>query len=472
VDIGPLAGLANLLMLRARSAFPFPRLRVPGWPAQVNSEDGMRIHLKKLRLIGGLTGAVVATMALIAPAANGGGFAVREQSTEFQGMSFAGSAAGGGGLSTMFWNPAGLGHHGAGMKSESHYAYIIPDAEITVLPGSTLGGAGTSVDIGRDAIVPSSYAAIRIAKDTVFGLGINAPFGLGTEVSNPLWAGQLHHRSAKLTTYNFNPALSYELRPGLWIGAGLQLEYINLRLKQAALPNGPTSVLRGEDVGIGATAGLMWQPREGTTVGFGWRSSVHHTITDGDAFVVGSPAPHTKIDTSVSTPDIITFSVRQSVHQNMRLMGTVEFTHWSKFNTIPVISTTGATVALLEFNWHDGWLFALGGEYDWSEKMTLRGGVAFEISPIQNAAERLVQVPDSDRWWLSVGASYRYSETMTFDFAYSHVFFDGGPIDRRPASPLAAGVVLLADSNQSADILSVALKMKLGAPASAHEPMK
>ena len=371
----------------------------------------------------------------------------------------------------MFWNSAALGHHGSGFKSESHYAYLLAESEITVLPGSTLGGVGTTVDIGRDAIIPSSYYAYRISKDVVFGLGINATFGLGTEVSNNLWAGQLHHRSSKMTTYNFNPALSYEIRPGLWIGAGLQVEYISLRLKQASAVNGPNSVLRGDDVGIGATAGLLWEPHKGTTLGLGWRSSVHHTIV-GDAFVVGSPAAHTIINPSISTPDIITASFRQYLTQSVRALGTVEYTNWSKYGQIPVLSNTGATVANLDFNWHDGWFFSLGAEYDWSDKVTLRAGAAYEISPIQNATERLAQVPDSDRWWLSMGASYRYSATTTIDFAYSHVFFDGGQIDRRPASPAAAGVRLLADVEQSADIISIALKMKLGGVEAHSEPLK
>ena len=59
--------------------------------------------------------------------------------------------------------------------------------------------------------------------------------------------------------------------------------------------------------------------------------------------------------------------------------------------------------------------------------LTVRSGLAFEKSPIQNASERLIQVPDSDRWWASVGATYKYSEKFTFDFAYTHIFFDDAP---------------------------------------------
>ncbi len=432
----------------------------------------MRIHLKKLRMIGGAAGVLLATTAIVTPSL-AGGFAVREQSTEFQGMSFAGSAAGGA-LSSMFWNSAALGSADWGLRNSSNYAYIIADSEITVLPGSTVGGVGTSVDIGRNAIVPADYYSYRLSKDMVVGLGINAPFGLGTEVDNPNWAGQFHHRSSKMVTYNFNPTLAYQLHPGLWVGVGLQIEYMSLRLKQAASPlNLNTAVLKGDDIGVGVTAGVMWQVHKGTTLGLGWRSSVEHSIGDGDFFVNGSGAPKTAISTSVSTPDIVTASFRHALHDNMRLLGTVEWTNWSKFGVIPVtINATGATLANLDFQWHDGWLFALGGEYDWSDRLTLRAGAAYELSPIQNATERILQVPDRDRRWLSMGASYKYSDTTTLDFAYSHIFFDGGAIDRRPASPALAGLRLIGESEQSADILSFAIKMKLGGGDHAYEPMK
>lgn len=52
-----------------------------------------------------LTTTAVAALLATASVAAAGGFAIREQSAEFQGMSFAGNAAGNS-LSAMFWNPA------------------------------------------------------------------------------------------------------------------------------------------------------------------------------------------------------------------------------------------------------------------------------------------------------------------------------------------------------------------------------
>jgi long-chain fatty acid transport protein len=119
-------------------------------------------------------------------------------------------------------------------------------------------------------------------------------------------------------------------------------------------------------------------------------------------------------------------------------------------------------VAKLDFQWHDGWFFALGAEYDLSPKVTLRTGVAYEISPIQNASERLLQLPDADRWWASLGGTYKWSDTMSFDFAYTHIFVEDADVDRFPSStnPSLAVLRLMGTAESSVDIISASIKTR------------
>ena len=74
-----------------------------------------------------LYSALVGATALVGVAgtAAAGGFAVREQSTEGQGASFAGIAAGGSDLSSMFVNPATITLF-EGMQSEGNASLILP----------------------------------------------------------------------------------------------------------------------------------------------------------------------------------------------------------------------------------------------------------------------------------------------------------------------------------------------------------
>jgi long-chain fatty acid transport protein len=403
---------------------------------------------------------VVAASALAVSASvvQAGGLAVREQSTSSQGASFAGSAAGGD-LSSMFWNPAAAGIAGWGFYTESHAALLIPDASLT----GTAAGPGnpfpSSTDIGSIALIPASYASYRINKDLVLALSINSPFGLATKPETFLWQGSPVGQTAKMFTANAAPTLSYQIAPGLHIGAGVQLEYMSLKFKFFDGVGSAAADIKDE-LGVGFTAGILWQPSKSTSIGLGFRSSVEHKM-DGSLTVPAAGGATAPINATFETPEIVTLSARQGIAPNTRLLGTIEWTNWSRFGVIPIVGsgpiTGSATDRSLPGNWHDSWLYSVGLEFDYSQKLTLRTGVAFEKSPIQNATERLIQVPDSDRWWVSGGATYKYSEKLTFDFAYTHIFFDDAPFVR---TGLTGAPTLTGEANQSADIISFSMKTK------------
>ncbi len=128
----------------------------------------------------------------------------------------------------------------------------------------------------------------------------------------------------------------------------------------------------------------------------------------------------------------------------------------------------GNPITSLQLNWHDGWFISGGLEYLWNPQLTLRGGVGWERSPIQNASERSARVPDADRLWTSIGASYKWSPTTTLDFAYTHIFVEDAQIDRTETG----GIRLVADVDSSVDIVSFAVRMKLGVDRAPMEPLK
>ncbi len=79
-----------------------------------------------------------------ATAAQAGGFGLREQSAYYQGTSFAGNAAGGAGLASMYWNPAAISFV-PGLQLEGNVTYIAPHASIDVLSArSALCSSGRS----------------------------------------------------------------------------------------------------------------------------------------------------------------------------------------------------------------------------------------------------------------------------------------------------------------------------------------
>ena len=61
---------------------------------------------------------------------------------------------------------------------------------------------------GRHRFVPNMYIAVPINRQWVFGLGINAPFGLVTEWDGD-WLGRFQAVKSEVKTINVNPAISW-----------------------------------------------------------------------------------------------------------------------------------------------------------------------------------------------------------------------------------------------------------------------
>jgi long-chain fatty acid transport protein len=392
--------------------------------------------------------------------AEAGGFAVREQSVEYQGMSFAGNAAGGGGLSGMFWNPAVLGEF-EGFQTDSNYSIIAPYAKIS--GSNSAGGTTPSGNAGKLALVPASYVSYQLTDDLVAGVSMNAPFGLANKTDYN-WAGQTFNRASAVTTYNGQAAIAYNLSPELTIGGGLLVEYMKADLRSASgiAANAPSIYVQGEDFGFGFSGGVTWRPVEGTHIGAGFRSAIKHKL-EGDIFVAAAPvmAP---VFADVTLPEIATLSVRQDISETTRLLATAEWTNWSRLKSLDVICETGiglcgapgpgGTVNSLKLGWHDGYFFSAGLEHDFNDALTLRGGIAYEISPIRAADERTMRVPDSDRVWLSLGASYQITEKTKANLAYSHVFMEKGAINRTES-----GLTFTGTSKSHLDIISAGMSV-------------
>jgi long-chain fatty acid transport protein len=430
--------------------------------------------------------ALITTALLVgAGSASAGGFFVREQGALGQGASFAGAGASNA-LSAMFMNSAAVTALN-GTNSDASVSIILPDAELTARAGSTYfnaPGVNQSTDIGTNAYVPASYVAHQFKSDPnlYIGMGVNSAFGLGTK-PDQRWAGSEVQGPTKLFSVNFNPTIGYKFSEQFSVGVGAAFEYAKGTFKFATgIPTGPNSFFTGDDIAVGATAGLTYRPTSATTIGLGWRSQITHELDGRFATNAGFPIPGNitplvnaglpaKVD--LRLPDIVNLSINQSLAPNLRVMGTVEWTNWSRFGGLEVVATgpgfalpggfglkqAGTSIAKIDAPWGDGWFFSGGAEYDVSPALTVRAGGAYEISPIKNATDRLAGIPDADRIWGSLGFSYKVNPATTLDFGYSHVFVEDSQVDRLN---IAKTTRIVADLDASVDIISLGVRMKLG----------
>ncbi|HEX9881351.1 MAG TPA: outer membrane protein transport protein [Hyphomicrobium sp.] len=423
-------------------------------------------RLSQVCIAAALAGSILAALP---NAALAGGFGI-EQSAYFQGMSYAGAAAGGESLAAIAWNPATATFAGSGLLMEATASGLLISADVTVSnPGAQISPTGAAeTDMGRNALIGASFFTYRLDSKTVVALSLTSPFGLGTKPNDTNWVGQFEG----ITTYVFNvnatPIVSYEVVPGVSVAAGVQIDYFGLKRQTAQTPLGLAN-FQADDVGVGGVAGITVVPMPGTSIGLGYRSTINHKLEGHTE--LGAIAK-TDAHASVMLPEMVSLGVRHAVSPTTRLLGEVEWVNWSRLGVIPIvinepiagIAPAGTTVANLDFQWRDGWLFSIGGEYDWSRDLTLRTGVAYEVSPVDGPTTRLVQDPDSNRVWLSLGGSYDWDKYTRLDFSYSHVFYENNaPFNRVPASTLFTGPPLLGTADLSMDVFSVGFKTDLNA---------
>jgi long-chain fatty acid transport protein len=131
-------------------------------------------------------------------------------------------------------------------------------------------------------------------------------------------------------------------------------------------------------------------------------------------------------------------------NDRLEVLGDLTWTQWSEIKALPLVRTSGpangATLDTLTFNFKDAMRVALGVNYKWSGPWTLRAGVAYDESPVPNAEDRSVRLPDNDRYWLSLGATYQMSRASRFDVGYTYVSIKDADINNNQTAR-ARGIV-------------------------------
>jgi long-chain fatty acid transport protein len=145
----------------------------------------------------------------------------------------------------------------------------------------------------------------------------------------------------------------------------------------------------------------------------------------------------------------------------------VEWTNWSRFNRLPVRNRiTGGLVTSLNFEYDDSWYFSGGVEYKWNKDLTLRAGIGYELSPV-NDRNRTLFVSDNDRLWLSTGLSYQFNERFTFDLGYTFITVNKARVNYNPNHPQwnpAAPVYFAGEAKPQIHIVSAALTYRWDDP--------
>ncbi len=382
-----------------------------------------------------------------AGSASASGFQLLEQNASGLGNSYAGSAAVADNASTVFYNPAGMTQL-SGLQVSGGLTAVGTSFKYTN-EGSTNTGAlantGNGGDGGGVGFIPNGYVSWAMSKDLYLGLGIGAPFGLRTEY-NDRWVGSAQSTYFDVKTYNINPSIAYRVNEVVSIGGGLNWQRVEADYRRLVnVTTGSTSPLKLtlEDDSWGWNIGALFNISPETKVGVSYRSKVKfHTTGKID---ISGPAASNSSDAKadITLPDTFILSLTQKLSDKWEILGDASWTGWGSIPKVDIIRASatqngflqsGSLAQTLDTEFRDTWRFALGANYKLNSNLILKGGIAYDQTPVKGASTRLVSLPDNNRTWFSTGVQWKASKSTTLDVGAAYLYVKDAQIDNNQSA--------------------------------------
>jgi len=360
--------------------------------------------------------------------AQASGFQLLEQNASGLGTAFAGSAVVGENASTVYYNPAAMTRlpdtnlsFGVNLLKPS---YKFKNDGSSNYPADTGSNGG---DAGGVFYMPNFYVTSQIDERWFVGLGINSPFGLRTSYEAD-WAGRFQSKLFDIKSYNVNPSIAFKVSERWSLGFGLDWQRFAAQYTRAAAAL-PVAAYQNTDVRLdvqgdawGWNTGIIFRPSDTTDIGFSYRSRINHHL-HGDLWSTNeSVVASSGSRVNLTTPDTYILSVSQQLDSRWTMLGDISRTNWSTVDKILIERSDSSLVQVLNANFRDTWRISLGATYRIDDQWKWRYGLAYDQSPVRGNEERLVSLPDNNRYWITTGVQWKANRISTLDMGLAYIF--------------------------------------------------
>ena len=387
--------------------------------------------------------------------ANAAGFQLAEYSATGLGRAYAGEAAMADNASAQWRNPAMLTYL-EGTQVSVGAIYVNPnvdvDGQMHVGGGATL--PASSHDFAHDAVIPNFYLSHQYNDKFAIGLAFGTNYGMETDLGKDFAAANFGNE-ASVTSMEANLNAAYKLNEALSIGGGIRYIIADGSIG-ASVPNHfpaipsknlkPQTTLKymeGDDTAWGWQVGAAWQINENNRVGFAYKSAVDLTLeghATGWAFNPINPNAKKAGSMDLTLPATAELASFHQLNDQLAVHASINWTDWSSFKEL-VADFPDKSDLIKSENWEDNYRFAVGTTYKLDQKWTLRSGVAYDMSAVDDKY-RTTTIPETDRLWLSVGAGYEWSKNLTLDAGFTYIFAKDASISEpRDASDKEAALL-------------------------------
>jgi long-chain fatty acid transport protein len=370
-------------------------------------------------------------------------------------------------------------------------------APVTGAALSPISGPASHSNAAISAVLPAFNITTALNPDLRVGLSVNVPFGLTTEydtnwigryhalksalmvidvapsiaykLTKEVTIGAafvLRKADAELSNgVDFGTALALKVGPALAAagvspvapGAGqnspvavLAMGAPNATLGTPgyAIPGAwdGTAGLKGGGWGTGYKFGMVWEPSQEFRLGVAYSAAMTMTLKGTASFQYPTAMPATDYaaltaagltngagQADLALPSTTSMGFTWKATPTFTLQGEVARTNWSTFSELRVKFASGAPDSVTNESWQNSNFMSLGGTWKLSDKWSVRAGVAFDQSAVDDA-HRTPRIPDNDRRWISAGASYTVSKHTTIDLGYSLLMVPDGKVQLTAAN--------------------------------------
>jgi long-chain fatty acid transport protein len=390
-----------------------------------------------------------------------------------------------------YWNPAiisGLPRSEMLLSSQ----FLLPSAHLqAALPAGAIGGlypltgrAGTSRSDSGVSAVPAAILAFRLDDDSpwtfalgsqyLVGGGINFPGSTGTPIVSPhdppryFGFGPIY---ANMAVGLSSVVASRKVTDRLALAAGPLIAVETMSADPAIFappinpfltggyPTFPPAFHQRPFWSGGFQVGLFYELNDDWNLGFSYKSPIWQERWGfNQATATGAP---NRIGVQASLPEIFTWGVaykgfeRTLIDLDLRYL---DYRNTDLFGTPAPPKGTG-------MGWSSVFAVAVGGQYQATDRLTLRAGYLFNTDPVPGGRTLLnLELPAITEHMLALGGSFQVTDDITFSVAWTHQFRNtmSGTVFQFPGASIREDVQI--------DSLVAGLNVRFGGKRKAGPP--
>ncbi|PRY14862.1 long-chain fatty acid transport protein [Pontibacter ummariensis] len=366
---------------------------------------------------------------LLSASAMAGGYQVNLASQRQIGMGHTGTGIVAG-TSSIFFNPGAMSflrENGVTIGASAIVSKIAyRSTEFTSATANTDNPIGTPFEV---------YAVYGITEKLKAGLGVYTPFGSTVNWGDE-WNGRFGLTQLSLEAAFIQPTLSYQISDKVGVGAGLVIATGGVNLQRQLPLQGPDGTEPGVELdggantGFGFNAGIYFQPTEAFSIGIDYRSRIDLQVEGGEVSFSDLPSsasalfqPGTEFSAELPLPSTLTVGVGYRPNDRVTLAVDVSRVGWSAYEKLRFDYTKpvgGRLFSENARNYDDAYIYRIGGEYKSSDALTLRAGVYYDTTPVNNGY-LTPETPDANALGLSAGLTYHLSDDFSVDASFLYV---------------------------------------------------